>query len=103
MRSRYAGLAILACLVAAALSPGAINLTSWDATGSAVAAIGGTFIVKQAHSSGINGIGSGSIDSFLRINSNDPSEQGYNTSLFGGQNGQPPLNDVGGNWTHAIL
>jgi len=37
------------------------------------------------------------ISSFVRVQSNDATEQGYNTSLC------TPLNDKGGSFTHSLL
>lgn len=58
--------------------------------------LGGTFVVANTAA---QSTGTGVIDSFVRIHQTGE-ERGYNTSNWGGP--QPPLDDVAGNFTHAL-
>jgi hypothetical protein len=70
-----------------------IDLTTANATSTQTAALGGSFTVTQIQP---QSTGTGVIDSFLRVDSNATSEQGYNTSLG------TPLDDKGGVFTRAL-
>lgn len=69
-----------------------IDLTTGGSSGTAAAAIGGTFQVFQMDQ---EPTGTGVLDPFLRIQQTGQ-ERGYNTSLGG------PLDDKTGIWTHAL-
>jgi len=79
-----------------------IDLTTAGASNGSgsTADLGGTFLVQQISA---QSTGTGVIDSFLRVDqtSNNNYERGYNTSLYG-QSVQPPLDDLGGNFTRAL-
>jgi hypothetical protein len=71
-----------------------VDLTTANSSTSQSADLGGTFYVNQIDP---QSTGTGVIDSFLRINSNDSSESGYNTDA------NQVLDNVGGGFTHQLL
>jgi hypothetical protein len=77
-----------------------IDLTTVDSTstttcaGTCTSANGVSFVADWANEAST---GTGVISSFVRVQSNDTTEQGYNTSLG------TPLDDKGGTFTHALL
>lgn len=87
-----AGLAI--GLSASEAGATAIDLTTTGSSAVVTAAVGGQFGVIQISP---QSTGSGVVDSFLRINSNDDTESGYNTDA------NQVLDNVGGGFTHSIL
>jgi hypothetical protein len=99
MRSKAIGrfLSILGAVVVsvapASVYASDLDLTTAGATQTATANIGGSFTVQQISP---QSTGTGVIDSFLRVQSNGTSEQGYNTSLG------TPMDDKGGGFTRAI-
>jgi hypothetical protein len=70
-----------------------IDLTTAGSSANGTADLGGAFRVEQINP---QSTGTGVIDSFLRVHANNE-QSGYNTS-----NGTP-LDDVGGNFTRALL
>ena len=71
-----------------------IDLTVAGSSSTNTANIGGSFFVQQVPD---QSTGTGVINSFLRINSNDPSEQGFNTGT------NNVLDNVGGVFTRPLL
>jgi len=87
-------LSILLLAISGAQASTVIDLTTANASDNTHSgASGGQFQVTQIQPSST---GTGVIDSFLRVHSNDSLEQGYNTSL------STPLDDVGGNFTRTL-
>jgi len=85
---------ILLLAISGAQASTVIDLTTANASDNTHSgATGGQFQVTQIQPSST---GTGVIDSFLRVHSNDSLEQGYNTSL------STPLDDVGGNFTRTL-
>jgi len=86
--ARVSALALAFALMAStARASIVVNLTTAGSSAAPTADLGGTFRVNQVDP---QSTGTGVINSFLRINSNDPTESGYNTSLGS------PLDDVNG-------
>jgi len=90
LKRNLIGAAAVASLVfAGAASAATLDLTTADSSGT----INGALFVQTDPQS----TGTGVIDSFVRMQTNNSIEQGYNSD------GNPPYDELGGNFTHSLL